>query len=88
MEISQLSPKQFNTAMQEIFANTKTGKHIVKEISNKIHHQKEMDDFNDYMSSHQSNQDEYPINDNDEFTADELINDDLCATTVLDEENY
>lgn len=88
MEISQLSPKQFNTAMQEIFANTKIGKHIVKEISNKIHHQKEMDDFNDYMSSHQSNQDEYPINDNDEFTADELINDDLCATTVLDEENY
>ena len=88
MEISQLSPKQFNTAMQEIFANTKAGKHIVKEISNKIHHQKEMDDFNDYMSSHQSNQDEYPINDNDEFTADELINDDLCATTVLDEENY
>lgn len=88
MEISQLSPKQFNTAMQEIFANTKSGKHIVKEISNKIHHQKEMDDFNDYMSSHQSNQDEYPINDNDEFTADELINDDLCAATVLDEENY
>lgn len=88
MEISQLSPKQFNTAMQEIFANTKAGKHIVKEMSNKIHHQKEMDDFNDYMSSHQSNQDEYPINDNDEFTADELINDDLCATTVLDEENY
>lgn len=88
MEISQLSPKQFNTAMQEIFANTKAGKHIVKEMSNKIHHQKEMDDFNDYMSSHQSNQDEYPINDNDEFTADELINDDLCAATVLDEENY
>lgn len=87
MEISQLSPKHFNSVMQEIFANTKAGRHIIKEISNKIHHQKEMDDFNDYISSHQPNKDEYPLND-DDFTADELINDDLCAATVLDEEDY
>ena len=88
MELSQLSPKQFNLAMQEMFANTKAGKRLVKEIANKIHRQKEMDDFNDYMSSQQSNSKEYPLNDDDEFTSDELINDDLCATTILDEENY
>lgn len=88
MEISQFAPKHFNSAMQEIFANTRVGKHIIKEISNKIHHQKEMDDFNDYMSSHQIDKDEYQLNDGGDFTADELINDDLCATTVLDEEDY
>lgn len=88
MEISQLKPKQFNLAMQEIFANTKAGKRLVKEITNKIHYQKEMDDFNDYMSSQQANSEEYPLNDDEYITSDELLSDDLCGTTILDEENY
>ena len=88
MEISQLNPKQFNLAMQEIFANTKAGKRLVKEIINKIRYQKEMDDFNDYMSSQQPNSEEYPLNDDECLTPDDLLNDDLCATTILDEENY
>jgi hypothetical protein len=88
MEISQLNPKQFNLAMQEIFTNTKAGKRLVKEIINKIRYQKEMDDFNDYMSSQQPNSEEYPLNDDECLTPDDLLNDDLCATTILDEENY
>jgi hypothetical protein len=87
MELSQLKPKHFNSAMQEIFANTKAGKHIIKEIANKIHYQQERDDFNDYMSTQQIGQEEYQLNDGD-FTADELINDDLCSSTILDEEEY
>lgn len=84
MELSQLPPHSFNIVMQEIFAHTKTGKVIIKEIANKIHYQKERDEFDDYMSSRQNDENNFPLND-EEFTSDDLINDDLCATNVLDE---
>lgn len=85
MELSQLKPSHFNPTMQEIFANTKSGKKIIKQISNKIHYQKEQDDFENYISNQQSNTEEFPLNDNEEFTPDELIMDDLCSANTLDE---
>lgn len=87
MELSQLKPKHFNSAMQEIFANTKNGQKIIKKIANKINYLKELDDFDDYISQKQNTDNEcYPINDGD-FTSDELVNDDLCSINILDENN-
>lgn len=86
MEISKLKPQQFNAVMQEVFANTKAGHSIMKELSNKIHYEKERDEFDDYMLQ-QANDNQYPLNDGD-FSSDELINDDLCATNILDETDY
>ena len=86
MEISKLKPNHFNTVMQEVFANTKAGHHIMKELSNKIQYEKERDEFDDYMSQ-QTDDNQYPLNDGD-FTSDELINDDLCSTNILDETDY
>lgn len=86
MELSQLKPIHFNSTMQEIFAGTKVGNHILKKISNDIQYQKERDEFDDYMTQ-QQNDNQYPLND-DNFTSDELINDDLCASAVLDEMDY
>jgi hypothetical protein len=87
MELSQLKPKHFNSAMQEIFANTKNGQKIIKKIANKINYLKELDDFDDYISQKQNTDNEcHPINDGD-FTSDELVNDDLCSTNILDENN-
>lgn len=86
MEISKLKPSHFNAVMQEVFANTKAGHSIMKELSNKIHYEKERDEFDDYMLQ-QANDNQYPLNDGD-FSSDELINDDLCATNILDETDY
>lgn len=86
MELSQLQPNHFNSVMQEIFADTKAGKSILSQICDNIHYQKERDDFDDYMNQ-QNNVEQYQIND-EEFTSDELINDDLCSSNVLDEMNY
>lgn len=87
MELSQLKPKHFNSAMQEIFANTKNGQKIIKKIANKINYLKELDDFDDYISQKQNTDNEcHPINDGD-FTSDELVNDDLCSINILDENN-
>lgn len=82
MELSQLKPKHFNSVMQEIFAHTRIGKKLLNEITNKIQYQKDQDEFNDYMTT--KNDGKYQINDSD-FTSDELINNDWCSTTILDE---
>jgi hypothetical protein len=85
MEISMLKPSNFNPIMQEILANTNTGKKLVAKLSEKIYYEKEQDDFIDYIQTKQ-NDDAYQLND-DEFTSDDLINDDLCSTTILDEDD-
>lgn len=86
MEISKLKPSHFNAVMQEVLANTKAGHNIMKKMSDKIHYEKERDEFDDYMLQ-QDNDNQYPLNDGD-FSSDELINDDLCATNILDETDY
>lgn len=88
MEISKLNTKHFNSFMQETLAKTNDGKSMVKSIVNKIRYQKEKDDFDEYISQ-QSQISQLPINDEEEcFSSDELINDDLCSNTILDEEDF
>lgn len=87
MELASLETDKFNTTMQEILAGTKMGRHLIKEIVRNIHYNMDMDDFDDYISNQQQPQDEIPIND-EEFTSDDLINDDICSINVMDEEEY
>lgn len=87
MELSMLPPSKFNPIMQEIFANTTSGQKLIGKLSMHIKYQKEQDDFDDFITNMQSDN-EYPINDNDEFSSDELINDDLCSSAILDETDY
>lgn len=87
MELSMLPPSKFNPIMQEIFANTTSGQKLIGKLSMHIKYQKEQDDFDNFMTNMQSDN-EYPINDNDEFSSDELINDDLCSSAILDETDY
>lgn len=87
MELASLEKDKFNTTMQEILAGTKMGRHLIKEIARNINYNMDMDDFDDYISNQQLPQDEIPIND-EEFTSDDLINDDICSVNVMDEEEY
>ena len=86
MELSKLKPSHFNPVMQEILAGTNAGKKMVKDLSAKIQYQKEQDEFDDYITNKQQDTD-YQLND-EEFTSDELISDDLCASAVLDETEF
>ena len=87
MELASLETDKFNTTMQEILAGTKMGRHLIKEIVRNIHYNIDIDDFDDYISNQQLPQDEIPMND-EEFTSDDLINDDICSINVMDEEEY
>lgn len=75
-ELSQLDVNEFNESMQEIFAKTKRGSDVIKEVLDKIIREKGRDDFNNFMS--QKSSEFYQLNDstnNDEdeyFTPDEL----------------
>lgn len=75
-ELSQLDVNEFNESMQEIFAKTKRGSEIIKEVLDKIIREKGRDGFNNFMS--QKSSEFYQLNDssdNDEdeyFTPDEL----------------
>lgn len=73
MELSCLPVKKFNAVLSEIFAKTKRGKSILNDITDKIKHSLEKDDFDDYMKSRQGKKQM----DDEFFTADELITDDL-----------
>ena len=87
MELASLETDKFNTTMQEILAGTKMGRHLIKEFVRNINYNIDMDDFDDYISNQQLPQDEIPMND-EEFTSDDLINDDICSINVMDEEEY
>lgn len=87
MELASLETDKFNTTMQEILADTKMGRQLIKEIVRNIHYNIDMDDFDDYISNQKLPQDEIPMND-EEFTSDDLINDDICSINVMDEEEY
>ena len=87
MELASLETDKFNTTMQEILAGTKMGRNLIKEIVRNINYNIDMDDFDDYISNQQLPQDEIPMND-EEFTSDDLINDDICSINVMDEEEY
>lgn len=54
-EIVSLSVDEFHSFMKEIFANTKKGKSLIKNMIDFILHEKNKDDFNDYLNNKNSN---------------------------------
>lgn len=85
MELSSLKVDDFNEVMQETLAHTKKGKSLMNNLIGSIRRNQDLDDFDDYISNQQINGNDYPLNDED-FTSDDLINDDLCATNIMDED--
>ena len=73
MELSCLSPYDFNAALKEIFGNTKKGSAMLKEIIDKIVDEKEQDEFDDYMNTMQKQR--FQISDSEYFEPEELIAD-------------
>ena len=71
MELSMLDTDKFNHLLQEIFANTKNAKLLISDIFEQIQHNKESDEFNDFITMQQQNQ----INDSEFFTSEELLTD-------------
>lgn len=86
MELATLKTDEFNKVMQEILEDTKLGKQLLQKLVDNINNKLNLDDFDDYISNQQEPSDEYPMND-EEFTSDELINDDICGYNVMDEDN-
>ena len=74
MTLSMMESDEFNKSLREIFARTKKGKDILSDIAEDILYQKEKDDFDDYIQS--KNDTMIQINDNEYFTAEELLVDD------------
>ena len=73
MELSCLSPYDFNTTLKEIFGKTKKGHSMLKEIVDKIINEKEQDEFDGYMSTMQKQR--FQISDSEYFEPEELIAD-------------
>jgi hypothetical protein len=69
MEISRLKPEVFNTYLQNAFKKTNKGIKMTNELADTIEYNKEVDDFNNFV---QVNNEKYPINDNSEYSSDEL----------------
>jgi hypothetical protein len=73
MELSKLPVNAFNNSMAEIFAKTKEGQETLEDIISDIKRSKEKDEFDDFMSIQQKRHQM----DDEFFTPDELITDDL-----------
>lgn len=71
MELSMLDYETFNEVLAEIFAHTKRGKILLKEITSSIIKKQGRDDFDQYINMKNL---EYPLDD-EEFKPDELIAD-------------
>ena len=71
MELSKLQCDDFNDIMTEIFAETRDGKEILNRIVDQIRHDKDKDDFDDFIKSKGS---KHQIDD-EFFEPDELITD-------------
>lgn len=69
MEISKLKPEVFNTYLQNAFKKTSKGLEMTNELADTIEYNKEVDNFNNFV---QVNNEKYPINDNSEYSSDEL----------------
>ena len=73
MELSQLEPDDFNEIVPEMLMKTNEGKRMMQALIDTINHNKELDDFNDFIDS---NKTEYPIQDG-YMTSDDIILDDV-----------
>ena len=80
MELSMLDYETFNEVLAEIFAHTKRGKMLLKDITSSIIKKQGRDDFDQYINMRNS---EYPLDD-EEFKPDELIADMING---IDDEN-
>ena len=73
-EVAQMECDEFNSFLQNVFKGTKKGKNDIQNIISNIQHDKELDDFNDFMSQKISSK--YVLNDDEEyFTSEELLDD-------------
>lgn len=73
MELSRLSPYDFNNLLKELFAGTKRGEVLLKKIVDTIISNKEQDEFDNYMRV--KRQQKYQLSDSEYFKPDELITD-------------
>ena len=73
MELSCLPVDKFDNVMAEIFAKTRKGKAYLNDIIDKIKSSKDKDDFDDFLSVKQN---KFQMDD-EFFTPDELITDDM-----------
>ena len=70
MEISRLQPEIFNNYLQNALKQTKKGLSMTKELIDTIQYNKELDDFDNFVQVKNS---KYSINDNAEYSPDELL---------------
>lgn len=70
MEISRLEPEVFNNYLQNAFKQTRKGLYMTKELIDTIQYNKEVDDFDNFVQAKNS---KYSINDNTEYSPDELL---------------
>jgi hypothetical protein len=81
-EISQMDCNAFNDFLQNVFKHTNKGKQDLENIALNIIHEKELDDFNDFMSQKTSSR--YAINDEEEyFTSEELLDNEYFTSEEL-----
>lgn len=73
MELAEMSCNEFNSSLQEIFGRTKRGQQIISDICDDILHDKEQDEFDEYMQT--KNNSTIKINDDEYFQPEELITD-------------
>ena len=70
MELSKLEPKVFNNLLQNVYKKTTKGTIMMNGFLNVIDYNKNKDDFDNFI---QSQNEKYPINDNEEYTSEELL---------------
>lgn len=70
MELSKLPSENFNMVMQNLLRKTKKGNNILAQLIDKIEYKKEQDTFDNFIKV---KNDKYTINDNNEYTPDELL---------------
>lgn len=70
MELSKMKVKDFNEALQEVFAGTKEGRDFINGLVSKINRKKKLDDFEDYIQAQNSR---FPLDD-DYFHGEEILN--------------
>lgn len=70
MELSKLEPKVFNNLLQNVYKKTTQGTVMLYGFLNIIDYNKNKDDFDNFI--HSQNE-KYPINDSEEYTSEELL---------------
>lgn len=81
MEFSKLNTQKFNSFLQNLFARTTKGKGFLEDICHDIQYKKESDDFDDFMKT--KNDSTIQLNDDDCFTAEELLTDEYYTPEEL-----